>query len=267
MIFCSNCGMSAKEIAKFCWQCGSPICIEPKEIGGYVRLASSVPELAGGAKATPDELAPVISWPDEFELVNLRDGKTETTIPDSIADSFFPYHESSFVFKRKLPLQDSPLTVLRLAVFVIVQSEGPVHEFEVVRRIATMWLMRRAGPKCKDAAFIGLAGAKKAGWLVNDGPFWQQSGVECARLRFRVGESTKDIDLISPSEIAAGVAHILKTTPLRKLNALAAEAARHAGFLRAKPEVVKRIAAVISADSRLAIEADGAVSLRTQFEA
>ena len=251
MIFCTKCGESAHDGANVCWKCGTALHANNQAGDARTVTSSAVPELAGGISECIDVQEPVVTWPNGYEILDLREKIYEKTEPLQATADYFPYYESPFVFSRSLPVESSPLEVLRLAVFVIVRFEGPLHELDVVRRIARMWLRDRAGPKCKDATFIGLASARKMGWLLNDGPFWQRRDVRCDRLRYRFDDSTRNIDRISPEEISAGARHILRTARSGDATQLALEVARHAGFNRPKAKVVTRIRDILASENRL----------------
>jgi hypothetical protein len=264
MLFCTSCGESAHSGANFCWKCGTALRGSEAEHDAGFKPKSLVPELAGGTLENADLTEPEIVWPDGYELIDLRERLREKIEPIPVTNDFYPYSESPFVFSRFLPLEDSPLEVLRFAVYLVVSFEGPIHELEVVRRIARMWLGDRAGPRAKDAAFIGLASARKMRWLVNDGPFWKRRGAHCERLRYRLDDSSRNPDFIAPEEFAAGVAHLLKSAKRGDATQLAIEAARQAGFCRPKAALITRIKDVVATDAMFATDEQGLVTLREE---
>lgn len=225
MIFCTNCGASAQEVAKFCWQCGSPV--GKQAVPGSAHSApqeSIVPEIRGEEPGLVCPPGDTVAWPDGYVM---RDFRTELDIKytKEVTDTLVPYEECLLYLSPRQDIQDAPVEVLRLAVFVIVRIEEPVHELDVVKRVANMWCSERAGPKFKDAAFLGLASARKAGWLLNDGPFWERPDAHCTRLRCRLNDDARDIDRISSKEIAAGLEHIIRTQGLRDIQKLTTETA------------------------------------------
>jgi DNA polymerase III delta prime subunit len=107
-------------------------------------------------------------------------------------------------------LHDQPVERLAEAVTQVVAVEGPVHLEEAIRRIRSLWGVKRAGQRIQQAINRAVYFAELNGGVQRRGAFlWPTTEHEVA-VRRRQGDPPPRIDLICDEEIAAAVRLVLK---------------------------------------------------------
>jgi hypothetical protein len=85
-----------------------------------------------------------------------------------------PYQRASITFKTHLEPHEVAVSSLAHLAMTVVETEGPVHEEEVARRIAAAFGKEKAGSRILKATQQALRMAKKSSdaTLLQDGEFW-----------------------------------------------------------------------------------------------
>ncbi|BCS35937.1 hypothetical protein TBR22_A51720 [Luteitalea sp. TBR-22] len=140
---------------------------------------------------------------------------------------------------------DCDLEALSAIVTHVVRIESPVHEDDVVARVAGYW-EQRAGTRIRAHVLAACARAASKGAVERRGEFLWAPGSTC-RPRDRSGSGIA-ADRIAPEEYEAAVRASLANGRVLRREALLAEARRRLGFERTGPTIA---AALESAMDRL----------------
>ena len=97
---------------------------------------------------------------------------------------------------------------------IIVNFESPVHEEEVVRRIANCAGVKRIGRRIRENFHSGLLKATRDGNVIRKEKFLWQPNMELLKIRSRLPlpNSSRKIQLIPPEEIALAIIEIIKAS-------------------------------------------------------
>jgi Protein of unknown function (DUF4011)/Protein of unknown function (DUF3320) len=107
-------------------------------------------------------------------------------------------------------LHEQPVERLAEAVTQVVAIEGPIHLEETIRRIRSLWGVKRAGQRIQQAINRAIYFAELHGGVRRRGAFlWPAVAREVA-VRRRHGDPPPRIDLICDEEIAAAVRLVLE---------------------------------------------------------
>ena len=99
---------------------------------------------------------------------------------------------------------------LSKAVIRVVDVEGPVHLDEVVRRIRSLWGLKRSGQRIYDAISRAASLAKRNGQIGRRGSFLWPATEGPIKVRRRYGDPPARIHLICDEEIAEALKLVLK---------------------------------------------------------
>ena len=159
-----------------------------------------------------------------------------------------PYVEAAFRLSRDDAPHTAPVDVIADALRHIVQIEGPIHQEEIARRLATVWGLERAGSRIQEAAKTGLKYCQRKGWLSADSKFWSvaDAGPPVVRDRSAVNSLTlRKPAYLAPSEIMAAAESVVDECVRIDLDDLVVEVARRFGFQRTGSDLQSAIAGAI----------------------
>lgn len=162
-------------------------------------------------------------------------------------------------------LHDLPERHLAPVITKVVDSEGPVHVDEVVRRLADAVGVKRIGSRIDAAMKAAVKKFGRDGLIVVRGDFlWSTAGAK-AKPRDRSGlpASSRKIELVAPEEIAAGITQVVKSSYGIDEGEIPIAVARLLGFGRTSEEITFAIAFSVKQlieQQRLKVD-DGQVSL------
>ena len=150
------------------------------------------------------------------------------------------YRETEYRVSNVRELDYEPVDpVLRDAVTKIVEDEGPIHELEIARRLATVWGKGRAGNRTRETTKRALSAAAHAGLVESSGHFFTISGrIVAVRDRSAVQSQTLlKAEMLPPSEIREAlrqfILHHVGCSPEEAV----VGATRLFGFRRAGPDL------------------------------
>ena len=158
-------------------------------------------------------------------------------------------------------LLDTPARTLADLVAGIVETEGPVHEIDVIARVCDLW-DTKAGSRIQAAVRTGMSAAADARRIERRGAFlWRPDGRCHVRSRAEAGIPG---DRIAPEEYAEAVKLVLMGGHALDRPALIAETRAVLGFSRTGSVLEEAIGRVVDAmivDGSLG-EASGGLTLR-----
>lgn len=203
------------------------------------------------AEAVPRDEEVDIVLAEEMSAVEWRRVPPESEPPEaSQPDQVVPYRLAKpRIVARRLDNR-SPRSLAR-HVDSIVRTEGPVHESEVIRRIADAAGMR-LGSRVRRALEEGIALAARRGSVIRSGEFlWDpEMSVAIVRDRSQLPSQYRGVELIAPEEIHEAVRIVRGRSSGIRGNALTVEVASVLGFRRMSRGVREAFHARIAETSR-----------------
>jgi very-short-patch-repair endonuclease len=176
-----------------------------------------------------------------------------------------PYEEADFRVRSDLAPHQEPRKV-QDAVRRIVDIEGPIHEEEVGRRLATVWGLERAGSRIQDVARGALKLLERQIAVRSEGAFWfsTKSLVIRARDRSQAQSGTlRKADYLPPAEVSVAARDVVRESVRVPVNELVVEVARRLGFQRTGQDLQEVILKIIKSQFGKALKAgeNGSVML------
>jgi hypothetical protein len=132
-------------------------------------------------------------------------------------------------------------------VLEVVQVESPVHQQEVLERVAEAAGVNRIGPRVRLAMETAVALAAEAEKLKRSGNFLWLPGMATPPLRDRstLSAASRDIDLISPEELSGVIRKVVGDAFGLAAAEVAPAVARLLGFVRCTDYIRERIELVM----------------------
>ena len=163
-----------------------------------------------------------------------------------------PYRKSTISVTASTEPHEVPVHKLAPVVLRIVEAEGPIHEEEVARRMASAFGKERAGRRIVDVTLQALRHAQmiQKDTLQQANGFWfTPSQVASPPIRDRSNETTTILkaEMLPPMEIAAAARRVLEDNESVSESELITSVARVLGFKRTGPEIRDAIHNVVRA--------------------
>ena len=219
--------------------------VHPTEDGGadYDELTEFLPKdedlhIAPAVEEIPTEEAAVV--PSEPELSE-----------PSPSNEVVPYRLARPIIRARRLDNRSPSSLAN-QVDSIVQTEGPVHESEVIRRIMTAAGVKRLGSRVRKALEDAIALSARRGSIVRSGEFLWDRGTSTpvVRNRAQLPSQYRKIELISPEEVHEAVRKVREQSSGIRRDALTTEVASMLGFHRMSKSVRTALDTRIAGASR-----------------
>lgn len=201
----------------------------------------------------------------------LREAKTEALnkatlrpVPEPVEDSgvepdgdleqapFVPdlpeYVEADFRVDLRGEPHLAPIPALASIVEKIVGVEGPIHEEEIARRVASLFGKQRAGSRIVLAVQRALAHLARSKMVMPEDAFWMnatQAASPPLRNRSRAPSALRKASLIPPIEIAAAVRKVLQHNGAVNYDEIPRAVALLFGFQRTGPEFQQTILPIV----------------------
>lgn len=144
-------------------------------------------------------------------------------------------------------LHEQPILTMAEMVAQVVRAEGPIHLDEVVRRIRTLWGLKRAGQRITRAVAVGADYAVRVGHVQKRENFLWPAGASSAVVRRRGSDPAPKADLICDEEIAEAFRLVLKYQFATSPDDLITRASRLFGFQAIHAQTAGRLKSVLSA--------------------
>ena len=132
------------------------------------------------------------------------------------------------------------ITEMTMITKTIVETEGPIHEDEIARRVTSLFGKSRTGSLISAAALKSLQPLKRTGVLLANDGFWmtpQQAENPPVRDRSAAPLTLQRADMLSPLEIRAASKIALEENGLMSPAEMAIAVTRLLGFKRAGPDL------------------------------
>ena len=192
---------------------------------------------AGGEQPRREEQStPTIEPIDRHDSEQGSDDSTE-------AVEVVPYVEADFRVDTTHEIHELDVTQLATVVTAVVRIEGPVHQDEVVRRVATLWGLKRAGKRIAGAVEQALTEAVYRNQIVQHGLFFCPTSQSDVPIRNRENVQSSNLrkpDYLPPAEIRQALAALVRVHLGMTSDEAATEVARLFGF-RSTSAQIKQI--------------------------
>ncbi len=151
---------------------------------------------------------------------------------------------------------------LGVVVVQIVDTEGPVHVSEVIRRIRMGWGLKRAGKRIQDAIMDAIKFAQENGdiFIKDEFLYPKNGGVSVRR---RSGDPPAKINLICDDEIAEAVKIVIRTQYASPMAEIIKQTSRLFGIKVTRGATAKRIEGVLQQlidDGELEVLSNGMIN-------
>lgn len=130
---------------------------------------------------------------------------------------------------------EASVTDVADAMYRIIQIEGPIHEEEACRRLASVWGLDRAGNRIRDAGLRALASLAANSSCRSDNGFWTVHPPTPITVRDRSeaeSSSLRRAEYLPPAEIRTAAMRVLSENARVHRDALIVEISRRFGFQR-----------------------------------
>jgi very-short-patch-repair endonuclease len=186
-------------------------------------------------------------------------------VAESAPRTTLRYKEADFRVRCDDAPHEAPRQV-REAVRRIVDIEGPIHEEEVARRLATVWGLDRAGSRIQEAARQALKVLERETHLHPTGVFWISTRAPAVQARDRSeaqSSTLRKAEYLPPAEVSVAATEILKDNVRVPVDDLVVEVARRLGFQRTGQDLQQLILKVIESQFGTVLKSheDGSVML------
>lgn len=167
------------------------------------------------------------------------------------ASSVIPFY---CLTKLDITLSGEPheIAVSQMAPIVraIVEQEGPAHQAEIARRVASIFGKERTGVRILQAAIAGLRHNQTLGIAIQQSEeFWfTKNQAENCPIRDRSGgpPSLLKADMLPPLEIRAATKQMVRDNGAIKIDEAPAAVARLFGYQRTGPDIRDKIRLIIN---------------------
>jgi very-short-patch-repair endonuclease len=137
--------------------------------------------------------------------------------PDEMANDAneiaMPYEEARIELNEPRPIHAMPRKELAQIARAVVKVEGPIHEDEIARRIASFWGNQRTGARISAAVHEALQEAVRQRWVTEEGGFFLPTGMRQVPIRNResvASSSLRKPDMLPPQEVRSALIHVIQ---------------------------------------------------------
>jgi hypothetical protein len=167
-------------------------------------------------------------------------------IPDVVLRQMPPYQRAVFRVSSPHEPHEAPVAILAELARKIVDTEGPIHEEEIARRVAACFGKEKAGSRILTATRAALSRARSGNSdMLTDGVFWYtQNQADAPPVRDRSAETGTIVkaESISVLEIREAFKIARSDNAGGEDDDLIRTVARMLGFKRVGPDLQARIA-------------------------
>jgi len=237
------------------------------------RLASALEEARGRSDAGVARKGANSRTIRETEFAEIEDTieSSQADFQDASPRRFPAYERFSEMVDARAEPHEADIRLLADLVLLIVRKEGPVHQDEIARRLATSFGKERTGARISDAALRALRAAKRMNdaEILKDGAFWftaEQAKLPPIRDRSAESGTLLKAEYIAPMEIAAALTIAHEDSAGASEDELIRAAINLMGFKRSGPELTARFREILcSGVDRSVGDAASVASSETDF--
>jgi hypothetical protein len=157
------------------------------------------------------------------------------------------YEKATLSISAPEGLHEVPTGRVAKWVRTVVETESPVHQRVVTRRIMNAAGISRMGRRIRESVAAGARHAERKGWIDTAGDVLLAPGQDEIPVRDRQGVDgvPREIELVPPQEIAAAVEEVVNLSFGIDKEDLIPEAGRMLGFGRVGSKIQDRIEEVV----------------------
>ncbi len=189
----------------------------------------------------------------------VQENETEHNDPDTVKD----YEVcSELCIPVTGQIHEKSTSELATVVKQIVDTEGPVHTSEVVRRIRVAWGIKRAGKRIQDAITDAITLACENGDVTIKDEFLYPKNFNLI-VRRRSGDPPAKINLICDDEIVEAAKIVIRTQYASPMSEVVKQTSRLFGIKVTRGATAKRIEAVVQQlveDGDLEVQSNGMIN-------
>ena len=199
---------------------------------------------------------------EEESKIIVENKNTENTIKGTIEDLVPPYQLCTKI-EVSGDLDEKNLAQVTRGLVQVVEVESPIHKDEAIRRIRTLWGLKRAGKKIKEVINTAAKLAEQDGQISIDNGFLFSNNKEVV-VRSRTGDIKPQINLINDLEIEKSLYMVIMNQFATDENELIKNASRLLGFKSTRGNIAKRYKAVVEKlirESKLIKTSEGLIDI------
>jgi very-short-patch-repair endonuclease len=184
------------------------------------------------SRAASGSASPPRSIHKHPDAVNRVEGNASDEVLASLVMTS-PYIEAHFSIDDSYEIHELDVDELAGIVARIVEIEGPVHQDEIARRVASLWGLKRTGCRIGDAVDAALSEATYQGHIEQTGPFFRPTGQQAVPVRNRSMVESSNLrksDYLPPAEVQAALLVVIRAHMGMSTDEAAAEMSRLFGF-------------------------------------
>ena len=188
--------------------------------------------------ALTDSASPI--QPGNNQQAPLQQQEDKPAVPVETYKLFVPILARSPDFFYTDPMEKLADTVAQ-----VVAVEGPIHEEQMMKRVADVWSLNRVGSRIEERIRRAMQMRLNSGKMLLKDRFLWPVGMESPPVRRRDHDSVRDIDFICPEEIGRASYLLLKAQYGMSRDDLVTQTARLLGFNNTGQRVSARIEEVL----------------------
>ena len=186
-----------------------------------------------------DDDIPELDEKETTAEAELDDVNDEADIPSNTV----VYKECVLTVPFRRDLLDIPVAEFSRFTLEVVGAEGPIHTYEVARRIREAFGLQKTGKRILAHVTLSLQHLSRKANVTRDGEFWSLVGrnVTAARNRRNAALSLRRATMIAPAEYQVALLTIIADAVAISADDLVVETARFFGFDRTGADLKEAI--------------------------
>jgi hypothetical protein len=164
-----------------------------------------------------------------------------------------PYRLTERAVPPGVEPQLAPIAQMAAMTKAIVETEGPIHQDEIARRVASLFGKSRAGSLIGAASLKSLQSLAMSSILIEEDAFWMTPGQLAdppVRDRSLAPTGLQRADMVSPREIGAAARLATQDNGTLSDEEMAMAVSRLLGFKRTGPDLKTAIAKALHREKR-----------------
>ena len=198
--------------------------------------------------------------PDGSSVIDISRHESAITAENAPSPISVPYVEVMFRVTSDREIHELQANELATVVTQIVKLEGPIHQDEIARRVASLWGLKRTGRRIVDAVERALAEATFHGAVDQSGPFFSRGDQISVPVRDRSAVSSANLlkpEYLPPREVRAALSELVRINFGMAPEEAVGEVVRLLGFRRTGNQLRQMVS-----DEIEMMVAEGILSLR-----
>jgi very-short-patch-repair endonuclease len=179
---------------------------------------------------------------DDVDATSVPSALGNVVEPD-LSSNVVHYKECVLTVPFRRGLLDIPVVELSRFALEVVEAEGPVHTYEIARRIREAFRLQKTGKRILAHVKSSLQHLSRKGLVTRDGEFWSSIGqsISVPRNRRTAVLPLRRASMIAPAEYQIALVAIITEAVTISGEDLVVETARLFGFDRTGPDLKEAI--------------------------